>query len=517
MLIAPKGVSRLTVVLEVQNLEKSFGGVPVLKDVSFTLNAGEVVALAGENGAGKSTIFKIVTGQVRPDAGAVIIGGKSHERLDTREARVSGIGIVPQELSPFPDLTVYENLFVGRELRNPLGILRRSAMVAQAKEMLDVFGVDIDPKLTMNRLSTALTQIVEIVKATTWRAQLILLDEPTSSMPEQEVERLYQVIGQLKDRGVAMMYTTHRMQEIQDLADRVLVMRDGVLVMDELVSKANSESVIKAMIGRDLDNLFPALPKPTKETGLEVTDLVLKEDGPSVSFRVRKGEILGLGGLVGAGRTEILEAIYGIRKIHSGSIDIGDIPLKPGSPRRAIDAGFAIVPEDRKGAGLNLMRSVLENGSMPRLAKYLRLGFLRLLKRRQHIGDAMESVALKSRSLDQTVATLSGGNQQKIVLARWLGEETKVLLLDEPTRGVDVGARGEIYTIIRDLAASGVSVLLVSSDTPELIGLSHRVLVVRGGAITGELLRGDLDKPDAQEQIFLLASDQSVLEVGHRG
>lgn len=503
----------MSIVLEVQHLEKSFGGVPVLKDVSFSVNAGEVVALAGENGAGKSTIFKIVTGQVRPDGGTVTIGGVRHDKLDTREAREAGIGIVPQELAPYPDLTVYENLFVGRELKNPLGVLRRSEMISQAKEMLDVFGVNIDPKLKMNRLSTALTQIVEIVKATTWGASLILLDEPTSSMPEQEVERLYQVIEQLKERGVAMMYTTHRMQEIQDLADRVLVMRDGVLVMDDVVANADSESVIKAMIGRDLDNLFPSLPKPTKETGLEIKDLVIEEGGPSVSFRVRKGEILGLGGLVGAGRTEILEAIYGIRKIRSGEITIGNVVLKPGSPRRAIDAGFAIVPEDRKGAGLNLMRSVVENGSMPRLRDYLVAGFLRLRKRRNVVREAMESVSLKARSLDQTVATLSGGNQQKIVIARWFGEETKVLLLDEPTRGVDVGARGEIYTIIRDLAAGGVSVVLVSSDTPELIGLSHRVLVIRGGEITGELLRGDLDSPDAQEQIFRLASDQALLEV----
>lgn len=505
----------MVAVLEVHGLEKAFGGVPVLRDVSFVVAPGEVVALAGENGAGKSTIFKIVTGQLRPDGGSVVISGQAHDKLDTREAREAGVGIVPQELAPYPELTVYENLFVGREIKNRLAVLSRARMIAEARQMLDVFGVSIDPRVKMSRLSTALTQIVEIVKATTWGAKLILLDEPTSSMPEQEVDRLYAIIRQLKERGVAMMYTTHRMQEIQDLADRVLVMRDGVLVMDEVVARADSESVIKAMIGRDLDNLFPSLPKPTKDTGLEVTDLVLEEGGPSVSFRVRKGEILGLGGLVGAGRTEILEAIYGIRRIHSGTITIGGATLKPGSPRRSIDSGIAIVPEDRKGAGLVLLRSVLDNGSLPRIGKYLTLGFLRMGKRKRAINEAMDSVALKARSLDQTVGTLSGGNQQKIVIARWLGEETKVLLLDEPTRGVDVGARGEIYTIIRDLAATGLTVVLASSDTPELIGLSHRVLVVRGGEITGELLRGELDQPDAQEQIFRLASDQALLELAN--
>lgn len=500
-------------ILEVERLERSFGGVPVLRDVSFQVEPGEVVALAGENGAGKSTIFKIITGQIRPDSGTVSIGGKAYEKLDTLISRQAGIGIVPQELAPYPDLSIYENLFVGREIKNPLGVLKRSSMIAQAGEMLDVFDLRIDPRVKMKRLSTALIQIVEIVKATTWGARLVLLDEPTSSMPEQEVERLYQIIARLKDRGVAMIYTTHRMQEIQDLADRVLVMRDGMLVMDEIVAKADSEKVIKAVIGRDLDNLFPQLPKPTKETGLDVADLVLKENGPSVSFRVRKGEILGLGGLVGAGRTEILEAIFGIRKVHSGTITVGGTRLKPGSPRRAIDAGFAIVPEDRKGAGLNLMRSVAENGSMPRLSNFTRLGFLRLRKRDKVVGAAMASVSLKARNLEQTVATLSGGNQQKIVIARWFGDETKVLLLDEPTRGVDVGARGEIYTIIRNLAVSGVSVVLVSSDTPELIGLSHRVLVVRSGCFTGELLRSDLDRPDAQEQVFRLASDQALVDV----
>ncbi len=502
-------------VLEVQNLNKSFGGVPVLEDVSFSVREGEVVALAGENGAGKSTIFKIVTGQLRQDSGTVVIEGNPREKLDTLLARQAGIGIVPQELAPYPELTVYENLYVGREITNSLGALNRRAMISEAAGMLDVFGVQIDPRLKMKRLSTALTQIVEIVKATTWGARMILLDEPTSSMPEQEVERLYKIIAQLKERGVAMMYTTHRMQEIQDLADRVLVMRDGLLVLDEVVSKADSAAIIKAMIGRDLENLFPQLPKPSKEIGVRVDGLVLEEGGPSVSFAVRKGEILGLGGLVGAGRTEILEGLFGIRKIVAGTITIGGSTLNPGSPRRAIDSGFAIVPEDRKGAGLNPMRSVAENGSLPRLRNYLRLGFLRLRKRNNAVGEAMKSVSLKARNLEQAVATLSGGNQQKIVIARWLGEETKVLLLDEPTRGVDVGARGEIYTIIRNLAESGLSVLLVSSDTPELIGLSHRVLVIRAGEITGELLRDDLNQDSAQEKIFRLSSDQALLQVGN--
>lgn len=500
-------------VLEINHLERSFGGVPVLRDVSFHVHPGEVVALAGENGAGKSTIFKIITGQIRPDRGTIRVEGQEVEKIDTRVARELGIGIVPQELAPYPELTVYENLFVGREEKTQFGTLNRPAMINHASEMLSVFGVSIDPKTKMSELSTALTQIVEIVKATTWGAKLILLDEPTSSIPEQEVQRLYDVVHTLRDRGVAMMYTTHRMAEIQEIADRVLVMRDGVLVMDSPVEGTESDAIISAMIGRDLEDLFPTLPEASNEVGLRVENLAVEEDGPTVSIEVTRGEILGLGGLVGAGRTEILETIYGVRKAHGGTVTVGDTDIPLGSPRRAIDSGIAIVPEDRKGSGLVLLRSVLDNGSLPRLRDYLVAGFMRMGLRRRKVDEAMTRVSLKSRSLDQPVETLSGGNQQKIVIGRWLGEDTKVLLLDEPTRGVDVGARGEIYTIIRDLAASGLTVLLASSDTPELIGLSHRVLVVRDGEITGELSRDQLDQPDAQEQIFRLASDQTLLQV----
>lgn len=500
-------------ILEVERLERSFGGVPVLRDVSFTVEAGQVVALAGENGAGKSTMFKILTGQLPPNKGTVRIEGEPVERMDTRLARELGIGIVPQELAPYPDLSVYENLFVGRELKGPLGNLDRPAMVAQAKEMLAVFGVNIDPGIKMRDLTTALTQIVDIIKATTWGAKLILLDEPTSSIPEQEVQRLYDVVNMLRERGVSMMYTTHRMAEIQEIADRVVVLRDGMLVMDSPVVDQSSDAIISAMIGRNLDDLFPTLDQPSSEIGLTVDALTLSEGGPPLTFGVKRGEILGLGGLVGAGRTEILEAIYGMRAAHSGTVKVGGVKLELGSPRKAIDSGVGLVPEDRKDAGLVLLRSVLDNASLPRLKKYLFGGFIRSGSRARAVGKAMEKVSLKFRGLDQLTESLSGGNQQKIVIGRWLGAETKVLLLDEPTRGVDVGARGEIYSIIRDLAASGLTVLLVSSDTPELMGLSHRVLVVRGGEITGELTREELDREDAQERIFRLASDQALLEV----
>lgn len=497
-------------VLEISGLEKSFSGVPVLKDITFQIQPGEIVALAGENGAGKSTLFKIITGQLRADKGTIAVDGKELDKIDARVARELGIGIVPQELAPYPDLTVYENLFVGRELKTAIGSLDRPSMIAESKKMLDTFELPIEASAKMKNLSTAFTQIVEILKATTWGAKLILLDEPTSSIPEHEVERLHQIARSLRDTGVSIIFTTHRMTEIKQLADRVLVMRDGVLVTDSLVRKTTPESIVTAMIGRDLGTLFPKLLKPGKNIKLVVEDLVLKNDGPSISLEIREGEILSLGGLVGAGRTEIIETIYGIRKAVSGSVTIESEPLNLGSPRKTIDAGIAIVPEDRKGAGLVLQRSIAENGGLPRLKDYLLSGFVLMQKRKRSIQNSMEHVSLKFRSLDQDAGTLSGGNQQKIVIGRWLAGNTKVLLLDEPTRGVDVGARGEIYTIIRDLAKSGMAVLLASSDTPELIGLSHRVLVIRDGQITGELDREALDRADAQENIFRLASGQEL-------
>ena len=500
----------MAAVMEIERLGKSFSGVPVLKEISFSINPGEIVALAGENGAGKSTLFKIITGQLRPDVGSITIGGKIQEKIDTLLARELGIGIVPQELAPYPDLTVYENLFVGREIKTSAGLLDRKAMISEARIMLNTFELPIGPNAKMKSLSTAFTQIVEILKATTWGAKLLLLDEPTSSIPEHEVERLHEIVRSLKEKDVSVVFTTHRMTEIEQLADRVLVMRDGVLVRDASVSDVSPEEIVTSMIGRELGTLFPKLSKPGKKVGLVVEELTLRKDGPAVSFEIREGEILSLGGLVGAGRTEIIETIYGIRKAFSGSVHVGSSPLALGSPRRGIDAGIAIVPEDRKGAGLVLQRSIAENGGLPRLRDYLSAGFIRIRHRSSVVQSSMDRVSLKRRTLDQAAGTLSGGNQQKIVIGRWLGGDTKVLLLDEPTRGVDVGARGEIYNIIRDLAESGMSVLLASSDTPELMGLSHRVLVIKDGQIVGQLDRNQLDAPDSQENIFRLASGQEL-------
>jgi ribose transport system ATP-binding protein len=497
--------------VELVGVNKSFGGVPVLKSIDFILKAGAVTAMAGENGAGKSTILKIISGQLRPDSGKVFVSGTEMALFDPKNSRKLGVAIIPQELAPYPDLMVYENIWVGRELKSKFGTLDRREMLNRSKAMLEVFGVDIDVRLPMKKVSVALTQIIEIAKASTWGAKVLLLDEPTSSISDREIERLYDMIKQLKSKGVSMIYTTHRMGEIQKLADNVIVLRDGKIALQKKIEDTNANDIVTAMIGRKLENLFATKSATTKIKKLEVKDLALTKSSPKISFGVHEGEILGFGGLVGAGRTEIIEAVFGVRDSIQGSIVVEGKEIKRGNVKESIKSGLAFVPEDRKGAGLILERSVLDNGSLPNLDSFTIGGFIRPKFREESIKKVMSSVNLKSRGVEQSVGTLSGGNQQKVVLARWLTNKIKVLILDEPTRGVDVGARSEIYSIIYDLAATGIAVVLISSDMPELIGMSNRVLVVRNGEIVGEVQKDRLDKQGAQEEIFRLASGQNTM------
>jgi len=492
--------------LQCQDLTKAFGGVPVLRGVSLTLEPGTVTALAGENGAGKSTMMKIASGQLRPDGGSVLIGGSPLAHADPHAAHQQGVAIVPQELAPILDMTVYENLFLGRETRTRAGLLDRRSMAREAHEMLTVFGVDIDPQARLRSLSVGLRQIVEIVKNTGGGARVLLLDEPTSAIAEREVERLYAVVDRLRDQGVAMLYTTHKMEEIRALADRVVVLRDGGLVLDEAIAKVTDDDIVHAMIGRELEDLFPVLHEPGQAVALQVRGLRLRGESQEVDLTVRRGEIVGLAGLVGAGRTELIEGVFGVRRTDAGTVEVGGRTVRRNQPAGGITAGMALVPEDRKGAGAVLTMNVLDNGSLPRLSGFTVGGWLRQRSRSKTVRTAMDSVRLRSRGLTQSVGTLSGGNQQKVVLARWLTGSVEVLLLDEPTRGVDVGARSEIYKIITDLAASGMAVLMASSDLPEVLSLSHRALVMRGGAVVGELDRAQLSSATAQDTIFRLAA-----------
>ena len=492
--------------LECRDLAKAFGGVPVLRGVSLRLEAGSLTALAGENGAGKSTMMKIASGQLRPDGGQLLIAGEPLEEADPRAAHRRGVAIVPQELAPVMDMTVYENLFLGRELRGRAGLLDRRAMARSARQMLEVFGMDIDPGAEMRRLSVGLRQLVEIAKCTSGGAKVLLLDEPTSAISDREVDRLFSVVRTLREQGVAMLYTTHKMEEIRALADRIVVLRDGSLVMDEEVSQVDDNAIVHAMIGRELEDLFPDRGSAAEEIALQVDGLRVEGHEAPVDLTLRRGEILGLAGLVGAGRTELLEAIFGVRRSTGGTISVAGSPVRRNAPAESITRGMALVPEDRKAAGAVLTMDVLDNGSLPRLTSFTLGGWLRQRYRTKAVGAAMESVHLRSRGLSQQVGTLSGGNQQKVVLARWLTGDVNVLLLDEPTRGVDVGARSEIYRIITGLAASGMAVVMASSDMPEILSLSHRALVMRAGAVAGELDARALRAPDAQNAIFRLAA-----------
>lgn len=506
--------------LECRDVHKSFGGVPVLKGVSLALEPGTVTALAGENGAGKSTLLKIASGQYRADRGAVLLRGEDLPAGDPKAAHRLGVAIVPQELASIDDMTVYENLFVGHEVRSRLGLLDRRAMITAARQALDVFEVDIKPTTQMSRLPVGLRQIVEIVKCTNLGAKVILLDEPTSAIAEREVEGLYAVVRRLRQDGVAMVYTTHKMAEMRALADRVVVLRDGNLVTDQPMSLVSDDDIVTAMIGRELESLFPVVRPPKDEPVMEVKDLQVLGAAEPVSLTVRAGEILGLAGLVGAGRTELIEGIFGTRPTTTGSVSVNGKTVKRHAPLDSIRNGIALVPEDRKGEGAVLTMSVLDNGTLPRLSAFSVSGWLRKAARTNKVEAAMSSVQLRSRGLSQTVGTLSGGNQQKVVIARWLTGDVQVLLLDEPTRGVDVGARSEIYKIITDLAAQGMGVVMASSDMPEILGLSHRALVMRGGAVAAELTREQLDHVDVQASIFRLAAglehtDEVALPADH--
>ena len=499
--------------LRCTGIEMSFGGIPVLKGIDLHLEPGSVTALAGENGAGKSTLMKIASGQYTPDAGAVTVRGQELVSGSTRAANDLGIAIVPQELASIPELTVYENLYIGREMRTRIGLMDRRAMIAGATQALADFGLDLDPTVRMGPLPVGVRQIVEIIKASSRGARVLLLDEPTSAIAEREVEQLEKVVRNLRDRGVAILFTTHKMEEMRTMADRVIVLRDGQLITDAAISRITDDEIVTAMIGRELENLFPPRPEHADEPVLQVRDLVVEAGTAPITVTVRRGEILGLAGLVGAGRTELIECLYGARRPAAGEVSIRDRAVRPGSPRHSIAQNLAIVPEDRKGAGAVLPMSVLDNATLPRIAAFSRFGVLAEGRRRAAVESVMQSVRLKSAGLGQSMENLSGGNQQKVVLGRWLTGTVDVLLLDEPTRGVDVGARSEIYRLIVELAAEGMAVVMASSDMPEILALSHRALVMRELGVAGELSREQLDAPDVQETIFRLASGLEDLSV----
>ncbi|MCR2762828.1 sugar ABC transporter ATP-binding protein [Microbacterium sp. zg.B48] len=491
--------------IALRNIAKSYGDNAVLRGVDLGISPGEVIALAGENGAGKSTLMKIIAGLVDPDTGGITVKGEPLALGLVRESRRHGIAIVPQELAPVLDLPVYANIFLGRERRTAWGALDRKIMIQESSQLLRSFELDVDPRTTMRMLSTATQQLIEVVKCTSTGARVILLDEPTSAITQHEVDQLYRIITDLRSQGVAILFTTHKMSEIRAIATRVVVLRDGVLIADELAERISDGQIVTAMIGRELGDLYPELQAPTgTEPMLSLRGIRVKSGGPSVSLDVRAGEIVALAGLLGAGRTELIETVFGARRPHGGTVLLDGRLVRPRDPQGAIRAGMALVPEDRKVGGAVLSMSILLNGILPRLRRFTTFGWLSKRSASQQVAETMDAVRLKRTSLRQEVGHLSGGNQQKVVIGRWLTGDVRVLLLDEPTRGVDVGARGEIYQLIANLARErGIAVLMASSDMAELIGLSHRIAVMREGEIVAEL--NQTDHPNAerlQELVF---------------
>ena len=475
-------------VVSVEGVSKRFGAVQALRDVSVAFHAGEITALIGENGAGKSTLMRVLEGEHRPDSGRVLIDGQPVQFSSPRVAHGSGIRVIHQEPEIIPELTVAENIFIG-DIKARGGVfLNRADLERRSRELLSTFGVAgvLSPGQRCHGLSPALRQLIEIMRALRPGARLLAFDEPTSSLTEDEAQRLFRVIRRLKADGVAVIYISHRLREIIELADRCVVMRDGSRVADEPIAALDEQRMVRLMVGRPVTDLFNRRQRALGPVRLALDDVGTRRV-QGISFEVRAGEIVGLGGLVGAGRTEVARAIVGLDPLLSGQMAVGGKPYRPRDPADAVAAGIGLVPEDRKQEALLLMQAVRDNVSLVVPDKVSRWGFFSRRRERALVARHVAELRVKTPSIDQAVGKLSGGNQQKVVFARWQARGPAVLILDEPTRGIDVGAKAEIYRLIESLADQGLAILLISSEMPELLGLADRVLVMQSGHISGEL------------------------------
>ena len=490
-------------VLGLRNATKVFGGTVALKDVSLDLRSGEVLALLGENGAGKSTCVKLLSGLYRPDQGEIILDSVPTELTSPLDAFRRGISVVHQHPGLFGDLSVAENVFVGHMPLDKFRRLDHAAMQRQAAELLDVVGLDCDPSVPLNRLRSSEQQLVEIARALSAEARVLILDEPTAALSQREVERLFLVIQQLRTRQVAMMFVSHRMEEIYRLSDRVTVLRDGHHVATEPVSSMSRDRAVQLMVGRSLSGMYPAKDPQPGEILFEAYALGLGDVFTDVSFAVRTGEILGLGGLVGSGRTEIARVIFGIDQPTQGTMRLEGTPISFHSPSEAMAAGIAYLSEDRLGQSLVMDQAILSNATLPTIARATVAGLISATKELALVRPDLERMKLRFRSYDQPVKTLSGGNQQKVVVAKWLATKPRLLILDEPTQGVDVQTKAEVHSLIADLAKSGMAIILISSELPELIGMSDRILVLREGQVMDEMSRADA----TPERVLKAATD----------
>jgi ribose transport system ATP-binding protein len=476
----------MTPLLSMQGIVKSFPGVQALRGVDLELRAGEVLALLGENGAGKSTLVKVLAGACLPDEGRITFDGREVLIRAPADALRAGVSVIYQEFTLIPSLSAAANIFLGQEQAR-FGWLRQRDEQRRARELFERIGVDIDPRTPCRHLSVAQQQVVEIAKALATKARILVMDEPSAALTATEVERLFAVIRDLKKQGLGIIYISHRLDEVDAIADRVMVLRDGALVGVQGAREVNRERLIEMMVGRKLEQEFPKRDVRLGQPRLEVSGLRRGAAVQDVSFAIRRGEVLALTGLVGAGRTEVARLIFGADRREAGVISLDGRPLPIREPRDAIAAGFALLTEDRKTQGLIPSHSVRDNFALPNLRAWSRFGWINGRAERSALAEHVRNMRIRLVDPEQAAATLSGGNQQKVVLAKWLQRSCSVILFDEPTRGIDVGAKYEIYQLINALAAEGKAILLISSEFPEVLGMADRILVMHEGRVTGEI------------------------------
>lgn len=492
--------------IEMRGIDKLFGSNQVLKQAGFTLESGEVHALMGENGAGKSTLMKILTGVYTKDAGTVLVDGKEVNYKNPQEAEKAGIVFIYQELNVMFDLTVEENLFMGKEIHGKFGICDKKAMQKKAQEALNILGVNISPKTVMAELSVGQQQMVEICKALMADAKVIIMDEPTAALTQSETVALFKVIESLRKKGVSMVYISHRMEEIFELCDRITVLRDGSYIGVKNIQETNMNEIVKMMIGREIGERYPSRNVKIGKEVLKVKELTRKGTFHDVNFSVRAGEVLGVSGLMGAGRTEIMQAIFGNLSYESGTIEIDGKEVKISNPRQAMEHGIGFITEDRKTEGLMLDKSIRENISLCNLRRISKSSVISREAEKNMVAEAIKDLHIKCFGSYHECNNLSGGNQQKVVLAKWILTNPKILILDEPTRGVDIGAKKEIYSIINKLAAQGVAIIMVSSELPEVLGMSDNIMVVREGEVRGIISYEEAN----QERVMTLATGGTI-------
>lgn len=488
-------------ILEMKDICKGFAGVKALDHVQLQVKPGEVHALMGENGAGKSTLMKILMGIYTKDQGEIIFDGKPYEVSNPREAIDTGIAMIHQELNPILDMAVYENLFVGREITKN-GLVDKKAEMAEAQKLLDDCGLSVSPKTLLRDMTVAQCQVIEIIKAIYVNAKVIIMDEPTAAITDKEVNILFNHINRLKKQGVAIIYISHRMDEIFTICDRVSVFRDGQFIGSGEIRDLDEAQLIKMMVGREITDVFPKLEAKIGDVIFEAKNIVRDKKVKDASIYVREGEILGIAGLVGAGRSELMEGIFGVHKIQKGEVFVKGEKVSVHRPSDIIKKGVALITEDRKVTGLNLSGSVNDNIAMVAIDKLLKNGLYSKLKAKKASDEYIKKLKIKTPSGNQIVGNLSGGNQQKVVIAKWLLNEPDIIILDEPTRGIDVGAKRDIYLLVGSLVQQGKAVIMISSEIPELMGVCDRIVVMAEGKITGELKREEF----SQESIMTLAS-----------